>query len=300
MKIKLTHEDVEEAVAKLAETISAYGMERVPMPRVYPIPRGGIPIAYMLQGHLPLPIVDSPDQADIFIDDLVDSGATREKYNLAYPDVPFYAAFDKRDYEGWLVFPWEDGEHQEHSATDIVTRLMQYIGEDPNRGGLQETPHRVLKAWDHWAGGYKLDPSSVMKTFEDGAEHCNELVIVRDLPFYSHCEHHLAPFFGIAHIGYIPNGRIVGLSKLSRLLDIYARRLQVQERLTNQIANALEKELQPLGVGGVIQARHLCMESRGVCQQGHHTITSALRGVLMEKPEAREEFMQLAKPREAV
>ena len=120
------------------------------------------------------------------------------------------------------------------------------------------------------------------------------MVIVKDIPIYSKCEHHLADIFGTATIAYVPNGRIVGLSKLSRLADMFARRLQVQERLTGQIADALEEHLNPLGVGVLIRARHMCMESRGLCQQGHHTITCALRGVLKDQPEARAEFMALA------
>jgi GTP cyclohydrolase I len=119
------------------------------------------------------------------------------------------------------------------------------------------------------------------------------MVVVRNIPFYSQCEHHLAPFFGTATISYIPQQKIIGLSKLSRMLDIFARRLQVQERLTNQVADALFDNLNPLGVGVLIRARHLCMESRGVCQQGHETVTSALRGAMKEDARARAEFMQL-------
>ena len=139
-----------------------------------------------------------------------------------------------------------------------------------------------------------MDPKSILKVFEDGAEKHDQMVTVKDIPFYSHCEHHLAPFFGTVTISYIPNGRIVGLSKLSRLADAYARRLQVQERLTEQIADALVEHLQPLGVGVLIKARHLCMESRGVCQQGHHTVTTALRGAIKDEPQTRSEFLRLA------
>lgn len=162
------------------------------------------------------------------------------------------------------------------------------------RGGLSETPLRVAKAWEFWTNGYDQDVASVLKTFEDGAEGVDEMVVVKDLPFYTHCEHHLAPFFGTATIGYIPNGRVVGLSKLSRVLEIYARRLQVQERLTCQVADALMKHLEPKGAAVMLKARHLCMESRGICQQGHHTVTSALRGVMKDEPAARSEFLQLA------
>lgn len=162
------------------------------------------------------------------------------------------------------------------------------------RPGLQETPDRVAKAWEFWTSGYDKSAADVLKVFEDGAENYDEMVLVKDIPIYSHCEHHLAPIFGTASIAYIPNGRIVGLSKLSRLADLHARRLQVQERLTNDIAQDLWTHLEPKGVGVIIKARHMCMESRGLCQQGHHTITSALRGVIKEQPDARAEFLRLA------
>ena len=162
------------------------------------------------------------------------------------------------------------------------------------REGLEETPERVAKAYETWFGGYSKDPAEILKVFEDGAENCDEMVIVKDIPFYSHCEHHIVPIFGTATVAYIPNGKIVGLSKISRLVDMYARRLQVQERMTTQIADALEENLKPKAVGVIVRARHLCMESRGIQQQGHHTITSALRGELKDNPDARAEFMMLA------
>jgi len=175
-----------------------------------------------------------------------------------------------------------------------LSHILEAIGEDETRTGLLETPDRVAKAWiDYWASGYGKDPAEILKTFEDGAEDCDEMVVVKDIPFYSHCEHHMAPIFGTASVGYIPDGRIVGLSKMSRLVEIYSRRLQVQERLTNQIAEAMHNNLNPRGVGVLIKARHLCMESRGICQQGHHTITSAVRGVLRTDSTARAEFMAL-------
>lgn len=163
------------------------------------------------------------------------------------------------------------------------------------REGLQETPDRVAKAWEFWTSGYGVNPADVLKTFEDGAEGVDEMVLVKDIPFYSQCEHHMAPFFGTATIAYIPKGRVVGLSKLSRLLNVFARRLQVQERLTCQVADAMMEHLTPLGAAVVIKARHLCMESRGVCQQGHHTVTSALRGVFKEDATVRSEFLALAR-----
>jgi GTP cyclohydrolase I len=178
----------------------------------------------------------------------------------------------------------------------LIRGLLAYIGENPDREGLLETPARVLKAWQHWGRGYRMNPEEVLKTFEDGAEGVDEMVIVKDIEFYSHCEHHMAPFFGKAAIAYIPNGRIVGLSKLARVLDIYAARLQVQERLTNEVANAIDKVLKPKGVGVIIEAQHFCMCSRGVNKQNSTTITSALRGnLVMSAPRA--EFLALARGR---
>lgn len=176
----------------------------------------------------------------------------------------------------------------------LVQTLLRNLGEDPDREGLLETPARVIRAWRHWTQGYQQDAATVLKTFEDGAEGCDEMVIVRGIDLFSHCEHHMAPFFGKAHVAYIPDKRIVGLSKLARVVDIFAHRLQVQERLTNQIANAINDHLQPVGVGVVIEATHFCMCSRGVNKQGSTTVTSALRGAIKNKPEARAEFMSLA------
>lgn len=165
------------------------------------------------------------------------------------------------------------------------------------RPGLLETPTRAANAWLDWTAGYDVEPGSLLKTFEDGAEGCgDELVIVKGIEFYSHCEHHLAPFFGQAVVAYIPDKKVVGLSKLARVVDAYAKRLQVQERMTNQIADCIHDTLKPLGVGVLVEATHFCMCSRGVGKQHSTTITSALRGALRDKPEARAEFLALAKP----
>ena len=174
-------------------------------------------------------------------------------------------------------------------------RLLTSLGEDPDRPGLQETPHRVAKAWKHWTSGYDQDPVEVLKAFEDGAEEYNELIVVRNIPVYSHCEHHLAPFFGKATVGYLPNGKIVGLSKLTRLVDIFSKRLQVQERMTIQIANALMEVLEPKAVGVVVKCRHLCMESRGIRAIGEETITSAMLGELQPNLALRTEFLALTR-----
>ncbi len=184
-------------------------------------------------------------------------------------------------------------EQQVNEAT-IKDLLKFIIGEDPTRPGLIETPARVVKAWKEWTNGYGQDATALLKTFEDGAELCgDEMVVVRDIEMYSHCEHHLAPFFGVAHVAYIPDKKIVGLSKIARLVDMFAHRLQVQERLTNQIANAIDEVLQPKGVGVMISAKHFCMCSRGVGKQQSTTVTSALRGALLNEPSAKAEFLRL-------
>lgn len=176
-----------------------------------------------------------------------------------------------------------------------TNQLLHRIDPMYGREGTGETPARVAKAWKHWTSGYAVDIPELLKTFKDGSENYEQMVIVKDIPIYSKCEHHLADIFGTASIAYIPKGKIVGLSKLSRLADAFARRLQVQERLTDNIADALAEHLEPLGVGVLIRARHMCMESRGICQQGHHTVTIALRGVMKDDAKARQEFLLLAK-----
>ncbi len=261
---------------------------------VYPIPRGGVPATLALLGTpLSLMLVDKPEDADFIMDDLIDTGETAKRF--AHYGKPLFALIDKRSWgsgNDWVVWPWEGD--AKSGITDHITRLIQYVGDDPERGGLLETPDRVAKAWKFWCKGYDEKPEEILKVFEDGAEGVNEMILVRDIPFYTHCEHHMAPFFGTATVGYLPDGNIVGLSKINRLVDCFARRLQVQERLTGQIADALfASDFKPLGVGVIVKARHLCMESRGVCQQGHHTITSALRGVMFEGL-PRQEFLQLA------
>lgn len=174
-------------------------------------------------------------------------------------------------------------------------RFIAGLGENPDRPGLRDTPARMTRAWQHWTSGYGQDPAEVLKAFEDGAEEYNELIVVKGIPVYSHCEHHLAPFFGTATIGYVPHGKIVGLSKLTRLVDCFSKRLQVQERMTSQIANALMTHLQPKAVGVVLRCRHLCMESRGIRSPGEETVTSAMLGELQPNLGMRTEFLALAR-----
>jgi GTP cyclohydrolase IA len=184
---------------------------------------------------------------------------------------------------------------EDRFTTHDWRRLLKHLGDDPSRQGLHDTPERVEKAWKHWTSGYASNPADILKVFEDGAEQVNELIVVRGIPVYSHCEHHLAPFFGTATIGYTPNGKIVGLSKLTRLVDCFAKRLQVQERLTIQVAEALMEHVRPLSVGVVVRCRHMCMESRGIRTPGEETVTSALLGEMRTNLGLRSEFLALAR-----
>ena len=175
----------------------------------------------------------------------------------------------------------------------LVHRQLGLLGEDPEREGLLKTPERVAKAMRFLTGGYAMTVEAVVGDALFVEEHEN-MVMVRDIELYSLCEHHLLPFFGKAHVAYIPNGRLVGLSKLPRLVEMFARRLQVQERLTEQVATAIDDVLAPRGVGVVIEAFHMCMMMRGVEKQNSRTITSALRGVFRDDARTREEFLHLA------
>jgi GTP cyclohydrolase I len=174
----------------------------------------------------------------------------------------------------------------------LVEELLVNLGEDPGREGLLRTPERVARSLEFLTSGYGRDVSEVLNgaVFE---ERYSEMVLVSDIELYSLCEHHLLPFFGRVHIGYVPDGRVVGLSKLPRLVDVFARRLQVQERLTTQIAEALDDVLAPQGVGVVVEASHLCMMMRGVQTQNSRTVTSSMRGVFLTDPRTRGEFLDL-------
>lgn len=201
------------------------------------------------------------------------------------------------DESEWVRVNWASEPRRFNAAVGQATETILHHIEPSEelREGLRDTPARVAAAWDFWTRGYDKDPADVLKVFEDGGDGYDEMVCVANIPVYSKCEHHMADIFGNATVAYIPNGKIVGLSKLPRLVDIFARRLQVQERMTVQIADALQEHLQPVGVGVLLKCRHMCMESRGICQQGHHTVTTALRGAIKDDARARAEFMYLVR-----
>jgi len=179
-------------------------------------------------------------------------------------------------------------------AHEGVRKLLEYIGENPEREGLVDTPSRVLKAYSEMLSGYSVDIADILKTtFQDGIDY-DQMIVVKDIPFISYCEHHMLPFPGVAHVGYLPNNRVVGLSKIPRIVDAFSKRLQVQERLTDQVADAIYDYLDPVGVGVIVQATHTCMTMRGVKKPGASMVTTALRGSFMEA-EQRQEFYNMVK-----
>jgi len=183
----------------------------------------------------------------------------------------------------------------DEEAIQAVKTLLRYAGDDPDREGLKDTPKRVIKAYDEFFSGYAKNPDDILKrTFEE-VEGYDEMVIVKNIDLESHCEHHMVPIIGIAHVAYIPNNRVVGISKLARIVDVYAKRLQTQETMTAQIADTISRVLKPKGVGVVIDATHQCMSTRGVHKRHSSTVTSRMLGLFRSDPRTRSEFMDLIK-----
>ena len=175
---------------------------------------------------------------------------------------------------------------------EITSALLDEIGEDTNREGLLETPSRVAKAWEYFSQGYRLTPKEVVGD-AIFSEECNDIIAVKDIDFFSLCEHHLLPFYGVVHVGYLPGDKIMGISKIPRIVDVFARRLQIQERMTKQVANAIEDILQPRGVAVMAEASHLCMQMRGVEKKASFMVTSAMRGAFKENHKTRDEFLTI-------
>jgi len=245
------------------------------------------------------------EKNSVVVDDLIDTGATLEPIQGLFSavvvsstklrpseyaqkfSIPSYAYMEYGKDE-WLVFPWETQEDTPGGMEQAVTALIRGMGEDPLREGLKKTPKRVTKAWKELTEGYRTDGDAFMTVFD--SEGYDQMVLLKDIEFHSTCEHHLLPFFGRAHVAYIPNGKIVGISKLARVVDLFARRLQNQERITEQVAAFLNDKLCPKGVAVMIEAQHLCMKSRGVNKQNSVMTTNKMTGVFLENPAARSEF----------
>ncbi len=294
-KVFLTWEDAGNLAKELASKINTEKYTSL-----FGIPRGGINVAQMLCPILKLPIVSEIQPLSLVVDDIVDSGKTLEKYQgndtavLHFKNISTVApTYFAKELNKWIVYPWEITDKQEDEGIQAnIVRLLEYIGEDPKREGLKDTPGRFERAWKFWTKGYTQKAADVMKTFENPGK-IDQLIIIPKIEFYSMCEHHLAPFYGQIHIGYVPNGKVLGVSKFARLSEIYARRLQIQERLTQQIADDIMEFLKPQGAGVVIRAVHLCMRSRGVEKQNAEMVTSAMFGYFRERESLRQEFLAL-------
>lgn len=289
----LKWEDVWDRLARLSSlirnSVRVAGQERSIW--IYGIPRGGAVVAGLLVAHNPqhFTIADSPGEAEVLVDDILDSGATTTRWHRETGLRVFYLVPDKGP--GWVVFPWEERDSTADIA-DTVVRQLEFIGEDPNREGLRDTPRRVIEALQEMTQGYEQDPKKILATrFRDDYD---EMVVVRGIPFTSLCEHHALSFRGTADVGYVPAGQVVGLSKIPRLVHCFAKRLQLQERMTKQIAQALQEELKPMGVGVVVRAVHTCCADRGV-RSHNEMVTSCLLGCMREEPEARAEFLALVR-----
>jgi GTP cyclohydrolase IA len=283
---------------KMVKSWTAAQLRSHPPINVYGVPRGGVYAAMAVAGaacHYPGPrvhVVDNQEEANFFVDDIIDSGHTRKNTTSEY-DRPFFALYDKLGADkdaGWVQFPWE-ALNAEKGPEDAVVRLIEYAGDDPTRQGLSDTPKRVVASYAELFSGYGKAGKDVLTLFPN--ESYDEMIVERGIPFTSFCEHHMLPFHGTVTIGYVPDQHIVGLSKLARLVEVFARRLQVQERMTVQIHSELMEGVRPRGAGVLVQAEHMCMSCRGVNKPGVNTVTSALCPLFREGP-IREEFMRLA------
>jgi GTP cyclohydrolase I len=173
----------------------------------------------------------------------------------------------------------------------LIKKQLAYIGEDPNREGLLDTPKRIVKMWDEIYAGYKKNPADILTTFS--ADGCDQIVLLKDIELYSMCEHHNLPFYGKAHVAYLPGAKVIGISKLARLVDIFARRMQIQERIGEQVTDALMAYLQPRGAACIIEATHMCMRMRGVGKQNSTMITSSMKGIFLEDAGLKQELLTL-------
>ena len=291
--INLSWADVYHKAEKIANAIASY-REKVKTIELYGVPRGGIfaaqavstmlfrrGVSNRLVGSMP---------ADFIIDDIYDTGKTADAYEEKWEAIPFLTLVNKDEppKSVWYSFPWERMTN-DNAPVENIRRLLEYIGEDPTREGLKDTPDRVIKSFETLYKGYSDKPENHMKIFKDGS--CNEMVLLKNIEFYSTCEHHMLPFFGKAHIAYIPDKELIGVSKLARILEVFTRRLQIQERICQQVTDALQQHLAPMGVACILEAQHFCMTARGIQKQNSIMTTSSLLGEFKTNATARMELL---------
>lgn len=272
---------------------------------IYGIPKSGSIVASHLAASEPsfLVVVYQPEKADCFVDDIIDTGTTQERYCERYGKKT-YALYGKGRQKNcivqvprttWVEFPWEQEDITRKEHQDFIVRLLEELGEDANREGLRDTPARFLKAWREMTAGYTMDIT--LKGMESSdllsPADTHGMVVAHDIAFHSLCEHHLLPFVGKVHVGYLPDHHLIGHSKIPRIVEMYARRLQVQERIGQQICDTLEEVLQPRGIGVIVEASHFCMMMRGVKKESARIITSHLKGAFKDDPRTRQEFLTL-------
>jgi len=290
--INISWDDIWQEAEKVAERLDGTSFKSI-----HGVLQGGTVPAVLLANYLGVNVTNDPVVGEtLIIDDLVDSGKTLQEFKdkgfyvdafYRKPKSPKDLAPEAKELEGWLSFPWEK---DDGSPQDAVRRLLQFIGENPDRDGLIKTPHRVTKALKEMTEGYFEDPSLILGVTFDVPY--DQMIVLRDVPFVSMCEHHMLPFEGTASVAYIPKGRVVGLSKLARVVDTFAKRLQVQERLTQEIASAIDTHVEAAGVGVIIKSRHTCMCYRGIKKNGT-MVTSVTLGLMRTDLAARTEFLQL-------
>ena len=300
IKKELTWDDIDARASMVAFTIWSVHSKKDICISLYGVPRGGVYAAQAVALHLAYAnhasrLVENASEADFIIDDIMDSGRTRQGF-IDVDDRDFFALVDyqgkDKDLKGtWISFPWERM-NTETGIEDHITRLIAFMGDDPEREGLIETPDRVIRSYEKLFGGYNtIIDKNLIKVFKnDGYD---EMILMKDIPFFSTCEHHIIPFFGKAHIAYIPGNHIIGISKLVRIMEGFTRRLTIQERICQQITETLQSLLKPAGVACVLEAQHLCMMARGVEKYSSILVTSSLTGVFKEKIETRNEFMSM-------
>jgi len=269
------------------DMIAKWSIEFPTTARVYGVPRGGSVVAGLLACE-GIRVVDTAEEATHIIDDIEDSGRTRRTWEERYPDKAFMSLVGPT--KRWVVFPWEGS--VESDRADTITRMIQQIGDDPTRVGVEDTPERVARSWEELFSGYGPGPS--LRWFEDDSD---EMVVVRNIQFFSTCEHHMLPYFGSADVAYIPNGQVIGLSKIPRLVKHLARRMTIQERLSREIGETIaagpgNNEAMPIGVAVHMTGQHLCMMARGVEETQAVAETNWLTGAFRNEDAARAEFMR--------